>query len=235
MRKLITTLALVCVLPFTSPAGIPVIDYSNLIQTTTTALKQVAAYAQQVQQYQLQIQQYKNQILQATGIASVAQIWQSAQGTMNQIKGVTNMFTNGGGLQGYLQNAKDINYWLSAPAGQYTYQPASYWSTTQKTANDQLVQEISQQEQRLQVDAQTLDRLQSQAGSTVGQKAALDVANEMSGLQQKQLMEIRTLLLSEQQALAARSGNVANNEAMTQAQTQTYYGTVLAPMNHTGW
>src|SRR4029077_17657986 len=59
IRKVLTTVALVLVaaLPATSPGtGIPVLDVSNLVQNTTTALKQVQTYAQMVQSYQLQLQ-----------------------------------------------------------------------------------------------------------------------------------------------------------------------------------
>jgi P-type conjugative transfer protein TrbJ len=64
----VAAILLVGSLPLSSPGGIPVIDYSNLIQNTTTALKQVAAYAEQVRQYQTQILQYRNQLLNTTGI-----------------------------------------------------------------------------------------------------------------------------------------------------------------------
>jgi type IV secretion system protein TrbJ len=242
MKHLLLITITLAFLPAVSPGtmivhdpGNAALNSQNLIQTTTTALKQVAAYAQQVQQYQLQIRQFQTELLQATGLQPALQIWQDAQGTFNQMKGVVNMFSDSGGLQDYLQNAKDINYWLSTPVNQYTSRPTGYWSTTQKTANDQLVQEISQQEQELAADSQSLARLQSQAGSTVGTKAALDVANEMGGLAQKQLMEIRALLIAQQQTLASRNAANANDEAMKQAATQQYFGTQLGPQPHTGW
>jgi len=98
-----------------------------------------------------------------------------------------------------------------------------------------MVKEIAQQEAQIQTDAQTLQRLTSQAGSVQTQRQALDLANEMSGLEQKSLLEIRTLMVSQQQALAARSGTVANKEAMSQAVTQQFYGTQIAPQPHTGY
>ena len=126
MQKSVLTwvaLALVAALPLTSPGGIPVIDYSNLVQNTTTALKQVAAYAQQVQQYQLQLQQYANQVKNT--VAPVAQVWQAAQGTMNSVMGTVNMFQGGQSqLQGYLNQFQNVNYWLSASPNSYSYQTA---------------------------------------------------------------------------------------------------------------
>ena len=173
--------------------------------------------------------------MQATGIAPAAQIWSQAQGTLGQLTGTVNMFRNGGALQGYLQNAQNVNYWLSVPSSSHTSQPANYWSATQTTANNQMVKEIAQQETQIQSDAQMLQRLQSQAGSVQTQRQALDLANEMSGLEQKSLLEIRTLMVSQQQALAARSGTVANDEAMRQAATQTFYGTQISAQPHTGY
>ena len=117
MRKLLLTsvaLVLVAALPATNPGtGIPVLDVSNLVQNTTTALKQVQAYAQMVQSYQLQLQQYANMVKNT--VAPVAQVWQTAQGTMNGVLGTVNMFQNGNQLQGYLSQFQNVNYWLSAP------------------------------------------------------------------------------------------------------------------------
>src|SRR2546430_12573333 len=126
MRKIVLTtvaLVLVAALPATSPGtGIPVIDFSNLTQNVVTALHQVSAYAQQVQQYLLQLQQYANQVKNT--VAPVAQVWQTAQGTMNSVLGTVSMFQNGSQLQNYLHQYQDVNYWLSASPSSYTYQTA---------------------------------------------------------------------------------------------------------------
>src|SRR5882757_6890418 len=150
-------------------------------------LRQIQQYLTQVSQLQTAINSYKNQILQATGIAQAAQIYSQVQSLEYQVTGTLNMFRSGGGLQGYIQNARDVNYWMSAPPTQYTGQPGSFWSTTQKTANDQMVQEIAQQEKQIQADSQLLGRLQNQSRSVGTQRQALDVANQLSSLQQKQL------------------------------------------------
>jgi type IV secretion system protein TrbJ len=169
-KNILTTiaLALLATLPLTSLGGIPVIDYSNLLQNTTTALKQVAAYAQQVQQYQLQLQQYANQVKNT--VAPVAQVWQAAQGTMNSVMGTVGIFQNGSALQSYLNQFQNVNYWLSAPPANYTYQTAG--SIAQKQANDAMVRGIVQQQAQIRADAATLERLQSQASTADGQMKA---------------------------------------------------------------
>jgi P-type conjugative transfer protein TrbJ len=218
-----------------SYSTLPVIDYTAVANMIQQGLKQIQQYTTQLSQLQTEINTYEHQILQATGIAQAAQIYSQVQSLENQVVSTVNMFRNGGGLQGYIQNAQDVNYWLSASNAAYTGNPGSYWSTTQKTANDQMVNLIAQEEKQIDADTQLLSQLQSQSRSAGTQRAALDVANELSSLQQKQLMEIRTLMVSEQQTLAARNASTANGEAMTAAQTQTYFGTQLGTQNHTGW
>jgi type IV secretion system protein TrbJ len=233
MRKIVLTtvaLALVAALPKTN-GQIPTIDASNLTQNTVTAAKQVAAYAQQVQQYQLQMQQYLNMVKNT--VAPVAQVWQAAQSTMNNVMGAVGMFQNGSALQNYLNQFQNVNYWLSAPPNAYTYQTAG--SAAQKQANDALVKGIAAQQQQIQKDAATLQQLQSQASTADGQMKALMAANQLAALQQEQLLQIRELLLQEQQALAARNQTLANDEAMRQAATQKFFGVPLITINQNGW
>jgi P-type conjugative transfer protein TrbJ len=229
----ITTVILLTALPMRGPSsGIPVIDVSNLGESIKHGLEQIRQFALQVQQFETELNLYKNAVLQATGIAEAAQIWQNVQRTYGQVIGTAY------GLQSYVTQSRDINYWISsaqsAGSAQYS-QSAGYWSTAQKNSNNALVQTIAKQQAQLNADAQSLSRLQTQAGSTVGMKQSLDVANSMSSLMSSQLMAIRTLMMSEQQAVAAKNGATANNEAAQQSQTQTYFGTQLGQMNHTGW
>jgi P-type conjugative transfer protein TrbJ len=231
MKKTLLTITATILCAELSVGGIPVIDYSNLIQNTTTALKQVSAYAQQVQQYQLQLQQYANQVRNT--VAPVAQIYQSATGAINSVMGVARIFQSGDQLQSTLGQFQSVNYWLSAPQSQYTYQTTG--SANQTLANDAMVNGIVAQAAKIQQDAATLQSLQSQAQSADGQMKALSAANQLAALEQEQLLQIRGLLVQEQGALAARNSTNANGEAMQQAQTQTFYGTQISPQAHTGY
>jgi P-type conjugative transfer protein TrbJ len=235
MRKIVLTtvaLVLVAALPASSPGtGIPVLDVSNLTQNIVTALHQVMAYTQQVSQYELQLQQYANQVKNT--VAPVAQVWQAAQQTMNGVLGTVSMFQNGSQLQNYLNQYQNVNYWLSASPSAYMYQTAG--SVAQKQANDAMVKGIVQQQAQIQADAANLERLQAQAGSADGQMKALMAANQLAALQQEQLLQIRELLLQEQQALAARNSTLANDEAMREAATKQFFNVPIIKINHTGW
>jgi P-type conjugative transfer protein TrbJ len=229
---ILASLTLMLALPGRSPGtGIPVIDVSNLTQNITTALHQVMAYAQQVQQYQLQLEQYANQVRNT--VAPVAQVWQQAQQTMNSVMGTVGMFQNGSALQGYLNQFQNVNYWLSASPSSYGYQTAG--SVAQKQANDALVKGIAAQQSQIQKDASTLQQLQSQASTADGQMKALMAANQLAALQQEQLLQIRELLLQEQQALVARGQTLANDDAMREAATEKFFNVPLITLPHTGW
>jgi P-type conjugative transfer protein TrbJ len=222
---------LIAALPISSPGTMPVLDYSNLTQNITTALHQVMGYAQQVQQYQLQLQQYANQVRNT--VAPVAQVWQQAQSTMNSVMGTVGMFQNGSALQSYLNQFQNVNYWLSASPNTYSYQTAG--SVAQKQANDALVKGIVAQQAQIKADAATLQQLQSQASTADGQMKALMAANQLAALQQEQLLQIRELLLQEQQALVARGQTLANDDAMRQAATEKFFNIPIIKLNNTGW
>jgi P-type conjugative transfer protein TrbJ len=65
--------------------------------------------------------------------------------------------------------------------------------------------------------------------------AALMAANQLVALQQEQLLQIRALLVQEQQALAARAQTLANDEAMREAATQKFFEVPLITINQNGW
>jgi P-type conjugative transfer protein TrbJ len=230
----ITTVILLTALPARGPAtGIPVLDVSNLTESIKHGLEQIRQFALQVQQLENEINTYKTLILQNTGIAAAAQIYQDVQRTYGQVMSTIT------GVQTFVNNYRDLNYWISsataAGAAQYNQQ-SGYWSTAQQKANTQLAQTITQQGQQLSADAATLQRLQTQSGGTAGIKQSLDLANEMNALMSKQLMSLRTLMLSDQQAVAARNGAVTTNEAMGSATTQNLLNanpSVSQP--HTAW
>ena len=104
----------------------------------------------------------------------------------------------------------------------------------QKQANDALVKGIVAQQQQIQKDAATLQQLQSQASTADGQMKALMAANQLAALQQEQLLQIRELLLQEQQALVARGQTLANDDAMSEAATEKFFNVPPITLNHTG-
>ncbi|WP_293701495.1 P-type conjugative transfer protein TrbJ [Thiolapillus sp.] len=213
-------------------AGIPVIDGTNLTQNIMSTLEAVSQTAKQIQQYQTQLQQYKNQ-LQNT-MAPASYIWDQAQSTINDLNQATNTLAyyqnQLGSLDAYLGKFQDVAYYRSSPCFSSTGCSDAEWaamdenrrlaSESQKKANDAIFKGLEQQQDNLEADARQLNRLQSGAQSADGQLAAIGYANQIASNQANQLLQIRSLLIAQQNAVATRMQAEADKEAQQQAASE---------------
>ncbi|WIX33917.1 P-type conjugative transfer protein TrbJ [Salinicola sp. JS01] len=210
----VMSLALTASMP--AQAGIPVIDGGNLSQNIMTAMESVAQTLKLIEQYQTQLQQYENQ-LQNT-MAPAAYIWDRTQSTINDLIQATNTLQHYqnqlGSLDAYLGKFQDVAYYRSSPCfngGGCTDAERAAMdenrrlaSESQKAANDALFRGLDQQQDNLASDARQLERLQSAAQGADGQLAAIGYANQLASNQANQLLQIRSLLIAQQNAEAAR-------------------------------
>ena len=90
-------------------------------------------------------------------------------------------------------------------------------SESQKKANDALFRGLEKQQDNLQNDASTLQRLQSAAQGATGQMQAIGYANQLASQQANQLLQIRGLLIAQQNAVATRNQVIADREAQEAA------------------
>lgn len=229
-------------IPITSQAGIPVIDGGNLVQNILTALESVAQtltqidmLAQQVEQYQTQLQQYENQ-LQNT-LAPAASIWDSASSVIDKLiaaQSSLSYYENKlGSLNSYLDKFQDANYYRNSPC--FTPQGCSdaemkamrdniaMSSQSQKKSNDDLFQTIKAQQNNLQSDARTLERLQRAAQGAEGQLQAIGYANQLASNQTNHLLQMRSLMVAQQAAEATRRQSEIDREAQQQANFESLY------------
>jgi P-type conjugative transfer protein TrbJ len=214
-------------------AGIPVIDGGNLAQNIMTAIESVAQTLKQIEQYQTQLQQYENQ-LQNT-MAPAAYIWDQAQTTINRLIAAQNTLAyyenQLGSLDRYLAKFQDVAYYRSSPCfnGSGGCTPAEkaameenrrLASESQKKANDALFQTVADQQKALKDDARTLERLQGAAQGATGQLQAIGYANQLASQQANQLLQIRGLLMAQQNAIATRNQALADREAQEAASSE---------------
>lgn len=205
--------------------GLPVIDVSNLSQNVVTAMENVAHTMKQIQQYQTQLQQYEN-MLQNTK-APAQQIWDSATTTMNQLRASIDTL-NGyksslGSIDAYLGKFKDLAGYRNSPCYSYTGCTQAQWvamadserlgSESQKKANDALFKGLDRQLEGLQTDASQLQRLQTAATGATGQLEAIGYASQLASHQSNQLLQIRALLIAQQNAISTRDQALVDREA----------------------
>lgn len=213
-------------------AGIPVIDAGNLTQNVMTAIEAVAQTAKQIQQYQTQLQQYEN-MLQNT-MAPAAYIWDQAQATMNSLRQAQDSLAyyknQLGSLDSYLGKFQDVAYYRSSPcfsSGGCTDAERAAMdenrrlaSESQKKANDALFRSLDKQQDALNADARTLEQLQGRAQGATGQLQAIGYANQLASQQANQLLQIRALLMAQQNAITTRNQALADREAQEAASAE---------------
>lgn len=222
------------VMTLPAQAGIPVIDGTNVVQTTISAVNNVQAVAKQIEQYKTQLQQYEN-MLQNT-VAPAAYIWDQANSTINkllQAQDTLNYYKNqAGSLDSYLKRYQDINYYRSSPCFKSNIQctPEELKalknaekdnSEARKKANDAVFKAIDQQQKSLQSDADNLADLQSQASGAKGQMEAIQAANQLASAQTNQLLQIRSLLVAQQNAASTLAQAQADKEAQRAAASES--------------
>ena len=183
----------------------------------------------QVEQYGTQLQQYENQLKNT--VAPAAYVWDQANSTITKLRGATDTLSyykqQAGSIDGYLSKFQDVNYYKNSPcfsngscspAEQAAIQQSQeLGSQTQKKANDAMFQGLDQQQTNLQGDAAQLELLQSQAGSADGQMKAIQAGNQLASNQANQLLQIRSLMITQQNAIATRMQAEADINARQQA------------------
>jgi len=223
-------------------AGIPVIDGGNLTQNILSAQESVAQTLKQILQYQTQLQQYENMIQNT--VAPAANIWDQAQSTMNSLRGsidTLNYYKNNlGSIDNYLDKFQDTSYYRSSPCYTAAGCTPAQWaamadsqrlgSEAQKKATDALFRGLDRQQDAMQSDASQLQRLQSSAQGATGQMQAIGYANQLASHQANQLLQIRGLLIAQQNVIATRNKVLADREAQQQAASEKHYA-VPAPSN----
>ena len=210
-------------------AAMAVIDAANLRQTMLSATENVAQTLKQIEQYKTQLQQYEN-MLQNT-VAPTAYVWDQAVVTMNRLRGAIdtlNYYKNQtGSLDAYLGKFQDVAYYRNSPCFNAGCSKAEWeamnrnavqlGSEAQKRANDAMFRGLDRQQDAIEADARQLQRLQAGAQSANGQMQAIGFANQLASQQANQLLQIRALLIAQQNAEATREQFLADRDARTRA------------------
>ncbi|HAT1880042.1 TPA: P-type conjugative transfer protein TrbJ [Legionella pneumophila] len=211
-------------------SGAPVFDFANWIENGKIILNQVSQYKTQIDQYNNQLQQYQNMLENTKSLTSFQ--WDNANSIINNLLESTNTIDyykqEAGSLQGYLDRFQSQEYYQKTPCfnGNGHCSPEELrkikqsrlsTSVAEKRANDAMLKGIDKQQQSLKDDSEKLRVLQSQAQSAVGQKQALQAASQLASNQSHQLLQIRGLLLAQQNAQTVKDAANANKEAIQAA------------------
>jgi P-type conjugative transfer protein TrbJ len=209
--------------------GVPVFDVANMKQNVISAIEGVNQTMKMVEQYQLQLLQYENML--RNSVAPAAYVWNRAQLTTMRLMNAMNTLeyyrNQAGSLDGYLLRYQNPSYYMNSPCfgpnGCSVEERARLETNRrlnadgEKLANDAMIRSLDLQQAELQADAARLEELQRNAQDAPGQMAAIQAANQLASNQASQLMQIRGLLIAQQNAEAARQARMADIEAQQAA------------------
>ena len=211
-------------------SGAPVFDFANWVENGKIIINQLSQYRTQINQYQNQLQQYQNMLENTKSLTSFQ--WDNANSVINNLLDTTNTIDyykqEAGSMQGYLDRFQSQEYYQKIPCfnGHGKCSPEELKkikqskiaaSVAEKRANDAMLKGIDKQQQNLKKDSEKLQVLQSQAQTAQGQKQALQAASQLSSNQAHQLLQIRGLLVAQQNAQAVRDAASVNKEAIQTA------------------
>lgn len=231
-----------------------VYDPSNFAQNITTAISEVTQELKQVEQYTTQLRELMTAKQQLDDmVQNTKQLthfnWDDAQGTLSQLLGVTNTIDTYknqlGSFDSFLGKFQTIEYYRNLPCiGSNTCTATDRASIAEndrlssearKKANDALFRGIDLQQQTLQKDSEHLRELQQAAQSSTGRLQALQAANELASEQTNQLLQIRGLLVAQQNALATQMEVQNDKEARAIALEEKFKSGKYMPAKETGY
>jgi type IV secretion system protein TrbJ len=240
--------------PSITNAGAPVLDVTNLVQNVMSAVeevaqtvKQVEEYTTQLEQYSTQLQQYEN-MLQNTA-SPVTNIWDRSTATIGRLRGtidtVTGYKDRFGNIDNYLAKFKDINTYRGSRCfnGEACTNAdladlrdsVHLGSEAQQSANKAAIEGLDSQQTALESDAATLEDIQAAAQGADGQVKAIGYTNQLASQQANQLLQIRGLLIAQQNAEITRNQALANKEAQQQAASDKAHEVPYAYRDNDGW
>ena len=227
---------------------------ATVSQLASQAATQANQYAKQLLQYQTQLQQYATQLQQyqnmvTNTLAPAAYIWDQANATISKVVGIVDTIdyyaNQAGGLQNYLAQFQNSSYYRSSPCYTATGCPPDYLQTltpqqtpgsaAQKSANDALLTMVQQQQTQLNADAASLVNLQANAQGAQGQMQALGAANQLASAEANQLMQIRAILIAQQNAAATMAEVAGDRQARQQAADAAFNSYTFTPSPVVGW
>jgi type IV secretion system protein TrbJ len=227
-----TAMVLAVCASYPASAGIPVIDAANLSNGIMNTMESVAQTLKQIAEYKLQLDQYQDQLKNTA--APAAYIWDNAVSTMNNLRNAMDTLkgykTSLGSLNAYLDKFQDVNYYKSSPCFTSVGCTPAQWQAlkdmeqfggdAQKKTNDALLRALDQQQDGLNNDAAQLQSLQAGAQGSKGRMEAIQFANQIASQQANQLLQIRALLIAQQNAITTRNQALSSREAKENAASE---------------
>lgn len=215
-------------------------------QSLLTASRTLQQVNKQIQQYELQVQQYKNMVKNITSpndytfdqVEMNINMLITAIDTLKQYKEQL-------GLDNYLSKYKDMNYYKTKCFNKTTGCSSEEWRgikqtqtlgfEAQKKANDAMLKSVDQHQTGLKNDSKQLTKLQSSTKSADGHMKAIQHTNQLASYQSHQMLQIRGLMVAQQNAEATRAQAEADRKSQESAASEQVRQNSFKPSQNRNW
>ncbi len=214
-----------------------VTDPANLVQSIISAIQDVNAVLKQLEQYKTQLDQYTAQLRDIA--APAVWVWDLASDTVATAQDVQSKLTNYRDLikdaHSSLKQLGDPDYYKSSPcynrkattggcgAFLQAFQDQQRKSTqTQYQANEELFSALDKQHNSMNDRLKRLQTLVKTSQEADGQLKAIQAANQLTSAQIAELMEIRSLLITQQNVAVEAKRQELAQQAAAQAATASF-------------
>lgn len=198
--------------------GEPVFDAEALLES-------VRQTANQMQQIELQKNTIQN-LVQNTQSMSSFNWGNPANATQNIISATDTLSfykNQAGGLERYLNRYQSQAFYKNNTLSQDAIKTRlEQGSEAEIKAHEAVLKGIDKQQLSIQQDAKHLEDLQKQVQTAQGQKAASQAQSQINSANAQELLQIRALLIAQQNAQATKDAVLANEKAIRDAKTEQF-------------
>ncbi|TWA81521.1 P-type conjugative transfer protein TrbJ [Azospirillum brasilense] len=235
-----------CAATATFAQGIPVIDAQNVIQSTITAMEDIAQsatlldqYTTQLLQYNNQLEQYQNMVMNTQEIQAALRIYNAASTTYDKMNKVLNFLDRQkeelGDMDAMLSQLTDVRGFLNGAGSSClgtgcqaaldqrlkgVNERRRYQTDVQSKANTALLRGADEQSANVKEDTKTLERLQESMQAARGQVAVAQANGQIAAAAVDQMTKIRSLLIAQMSAQAVRDQSAVDQKAQESQTSQ---------------
>lgn len=230
MKKIVAIITILASINV-SATGIPVVDaIGNInrvlqyIESAAQTAGQATQIANQVQSLYNQTRQIENQLKTLSNLSSYN--WQDYLNIINQLdivaKKADALAFSTANLDGEYDKYRDQAYY-EANEDFYNRQQAAQarWSANASGTTKSSAAVLSAQHNDLKADGTRLNELQNASSSVDGEVQAMQAGNQLAAFTSKQMMQVRNLLMNQQQIMIQERAQKAERDALQAAASRS--------------
>ena len=232
MKKMMIGIVLILVSINATAAGVPTVDIVGNLQRVLQYIEDVSQTAGQAEQIANEVQglynqtqQIQNQINMLKNLNSYN--WQDYLNIIQQLDTIARkadaLAFSTVNLDGEYEKYRDQAYYEANVEYYENKQAAqSRWSANASGTTKSSAAVLSAQHTDLKADGITLNELQIASSNVAGEVQAIQAGNQLAALTSKQVMQVRNLLMNQQQIMIQERAENAERDALQAAASKNF-------------